>query len=319
MAVSDLDGLISSAKLWKYDQPSEYLVKALKNMSGTEILGLHEELYARAIAASARVGINEFALPVYFARRPVPSVATELPAYYRGLNHWLAGLHAHAELTGEEPAFVEPLENPEDQDKDKLGSYVGKTQWIYLGGVLGQNFLDEDFPRAYEAVTSEPWPRHIRARGQMHPSRVIDYMNPRSFGRSKVPEKVRLYWDAMDKMVSDLNDNDQWWSWLRSGPWHRIELNLEKVSPTQASTSKSGTVEGAPRIKGVRHTNIDSVLKIRVNLIESTIRRLNSEDIRKHAQLDLQAVLTGCGERHNFTAPVPQLPDDLEPAEKGNP
>lgn len=118
-------------------------------------------------------------------------------------------------------------------------------------------------------------------------------------------------------MVSDLNENDQWWSWLRSGPWHCIELNLEKASPPQANASKSGTVEGDPRIKGVRHTNIDSVLKIRVNLIESTIIRLNRGDIRKHARLDLQAVLAGCGERHNFTAPVPQLRGGLEPAEQG--
>ncbi|PQZ93719.1 hypothetical protein CQ018_08680 [Arthrobacter sp. MYb227] len=312
MAVSGLDGLIASAKLWSYDEPSEYLVKALKKMSGTEILGLHEELYARAIAASSRVGINEFVLPVYFARHPVPSVATALPAYYRRLNHCLAGLHAHTELTDEEPAYVEPLEHKADKDKDTLGSYIRKSQWLYLNGVLGQNFLDEDFPRAYEAVTSEPWSRHIRASGQMHSSRVLDYINPRCLGRSRVPEQVRLYWDAVDNMVSGLNESDQWWSWLRSGPWHRIELTLEKASPPESKTSAMGTSAGDSRIRGVRHTNTGSVLKIRVNLIESATRKLGIEDIRKNAQIDLQMVLEDCGKRHNFTAPVPRLPDCLE-------
>lgn len=249
----------------------------------------------------------------------MPSAATELPAYYRGLNHWLAGLHAHAELTSEEPAYVEPLENGADKDKGTLGSYIGKTQWIYLDGVLGQNFMNEDFPRAYEAVTSEPWPRHVRAKGELYPNRVIDYINPRSLGRSRVPEQVRLYWDAVDNMVSGLNENDKWWSWLRSGPWHRIELNLEKASAPQSKPSKTGNDEGNHRINGVRHTNIGSLLKIRVNLIESAIRRLNSEDIQKHAQTDLQTVLEDYGKRHDFTAPVPQLSACLEPAKTVSP
>lgn len=317
MKVSDLDGLIATAKLWRYDQPSEHLVKALKKLSGTEILELHEELYARAIAASSFANVNAFALLAYSARFPIPFKLTEVPHYYRRLNQWLEGLHAHTELTGEEPAYVEPLENADGKDSNTLGSYIGKTQGIFLDGVLGQNFLEEDFPRAYEAVTSEPWPRYIRASGQMNSSRIIDYLNPRALGRSRVPEEVRLYWDAMENMVSSLNENEQWWSWIRGGPWQRIELTLEKSAPPQSKYNLSGANEGGHRIKGVRHTSTGSVLKIRVNLIESDIRKLENEDIWQRAQVDLQLNLEDCGKRHKFRTPVPQLSDCLEPAKTG--
>lgn len=188
-----------------FDARDRKFARFLGSLSGTEILWLHEEVIAQ-VDRRLRDGERRSHLMRLYSGAassfgPDGTVDTKFFA------HWCRGAEISLVFWGD-PEQLHTL----------AGTFrnEGDYDTFSLDATTAHILLDDVLPIAYEDVSGELWPREIRTRHADEPRPIIFCEEAR--GSFDMGRATIRFWAGVGEAVGEINANEAWWAWWRSGP-----------------------------------------------------------------------------------------------------